>query len=163
MRRKDIPEQQDRALPGGQSGAGAAVRLCLAGELILNLSDISCQLYVEAGRREAFLHLMATVGEVVNFESEVYRKDGKRIWISENAHVVSSNRAVSCITKDGARHFRAQTLPAATGNAGQFDALTGLPNRALLYDRLKQCVARRADAKPAGGGVYRSGQLQVHQ
>jgi PAS domain S-box-containing protein len=133
-------------------------------ELILNLSDISCQLYVEAGRREAFLHLMATVGEVVNFESEVYRKDGQRIWISENAHVVSSEQGrflyyegtVQDISER--KHYQQQLEMQAN-----FDALTGLPNRALLYDRLKQCVARRAGAKPAGGGVHRSGQLQVHQ
>ncbi|WP_159878279.1 putative bifunctional diguanylate cyclase/phosphodiesterase [Aquitalea denitrificans] len=117
-------------------------------ELILNLSDISCQLYVEAGRREAFLHLMATAGEVVNFESEVYRKDGKRIWISENAHVVSSENGcflyyegtVQDISER--KHYQQQLEMQAN-----FDALTGLPNRALLYDRLRQCVARAARAQ----------------
>ena len=117
-------------------------------ELILNLSDISCQLYVEAGRREEFLRLMETAGEVVNFESEVYRKDGQRIWISENAHVVSSEHGrflyyegtVQDISER--KHYQQQLEMQAN-----FDALTGLPNRALLYDRLKQSVARAARAQ----------------
>ena len=31
---------------------------------------------------------MENRGAIENFEYEVYRKDGKRIWVSENAHVV---------------------------------------------------------------------------
>jgi PAS domain S-box-containing protein len=57
-------------------------------ELIADLSDIGQRLYAHSGRREAFQRLMETQGEVLNFESEVYRHDGSRIWISENAHVV---------------------------------------------------------------------------
>jgi GGDEF domain-containing protein len=91
---------------------------------------------------------METAGEVVNFESEVYRKDGQRIWISENAHVVSSEHGrflyyegtVQDISER--KHYQQQLEMQAN-----FDALTGLPNRALLYDRLKQSVARAARAQ----------------
>ena len=57
--------------------------------LINDLTNLNNQLYVEPGRRAEFLRLMKDPGEVIEFESEVYRRDGSIIWISENARVVS--------------------------------------------------------------------------
>src|SRR5690606_28981740 len=59
-----------------------------AAELIADLSDIQHRLYVDSNRRDEFRHVMETQGKVLNFESEIYRCDGSRIWISENAHIV---------------------------------------------------------------------------
>ena len=47
-----------------------------------NLNDV---FYVEAGRREEFTRLIGENETVVGFESEIYRRDGEKIWISENA------------------------------------------------------------------------------
>ncbi|HEY9655539.1 MAG TPA: PAS domain S-box protein, partial [Crinalium sp.] len=57
-------------------------------DLITHLSDIRQQLYVEGDRRNEFIRLMQTNGTVEEFESQVYRKDGSTIWISENARAV---------------------------------------------------------------------------
>lgn len=59
------------------------------------LTDISHQLYVEEGRREEFTQKLIDTGSIENFESQVYRRDGSVIWISESARVVpaSSDRA----------------------------------------------------------------------
>lgn len=57
-------------------------------DLIQSFSDISKQLYVEPGRRAEFLQLLSEQGSVVRFESQVQRKDGSLIWISENARIV---------------------------------------------------------------------------
>lgn len=57
-------------------------------DLIHNLSDIATQLYVDPNRRKEFLKQLEEKGEVSNFESQIYRKDGKIIWISENARVI---------------------------------------------------------------------------
>ncbi len=59
-----------------------------ADELINDVRDIRRQLYVKPERREEFLFQMKTYGVVSRFESEVYRKDGKIIWISENARAI---------------------------------------------------------------------------
>lgn len=59
-----------------------------AEELIADLADIEHRLYVQPGRRDDFLRLIENDGEVHNFESEVFRRDGSRLWISENAHSV---------------------------------------------------------------------------
>lgn len=57
-------------------------------ELIASLTDINQHFYVDTSRRTKFLELMATEDRVSHFESQVYRQDGKIIWVSENVHVV---------------------------------------------------------------------------
>ncbi|MEP6671117.1 MAG: ATP-binding protein [Chthoniobacter sp.] len=57
-------------------------------EMQAHLRDISRQLYVRAGRRMEFLEIIEREGKVANFESQVYRRDGSIIWISENAVAV---------------------------------------------------------------------------
>jgi len=56
--------------------------------LMEGLTDIAGQLYVEAGRREVFRELLQTNDVVSDFVSEISRRDGSRIWISENARAV---------------------------------------------------------------------------
>lgn len=58
-------------------------------ELIENVKDIG-QLYVEHNRRSEFVELIEKNSVVTGFESQVYRKDGSKIWVSENAHAVYS-------------------------------------------------------------------------
>lgn len=58
-------------------------------EMLAAINDIGLEWYVDAGRRQHFLDLMARDGGVVNFVSEVYRhKTRERIWVRENAHVM---------------------------------------------------------------------------
>jgi PAS domain S-box-containing protein len=57
-------------------------------ELIVGMTNIQHQLYVNPNRRFEFVRLLQEDGAVVNFESEVYRQDGSTIWISENARAV---------------------------------------------------------------------------
>lgn len=59
-----------------------------ADDMMSTLTDIRQQLYIEVGRREEFIEALLNDGEVENFESEVRRRDGKTIWISETARVV---------------------------------------------------------------------------
>lgn len=47
------------------------------------LTDIGRQLYVDPHRRDEFVRLMRETGVVSGFESQVYRRDGEVIWISE--------------------------------------------------------------------------------
>mgnify|MGYP005848467253 CR=1 FL=1 len=57
-------------------------------ELIASLTNIDRQLYVDPNRRAEFFALMQANDRVLNFESQVYRKNGSIIWVSENTHVV---------------------------------------------------------------------------
>ncbi|HSG22412.1 MAG TPA: EAL domain-containing protein [Azonexus sp.] len=110
-------------------------------ELIAEVSDIAHRLYVDSSRRDAFSADIQRKGVVRDFESEVYCRDGRRIWISENAHAVLSpagallyyEGTVEDITER--RQHQAELEYQAT-----HDPLTGLPNRNLLQDRLNQAM-----------------------
>ena len=52
------------------------------------IADIGTSLYVNPARRGEFARQIQTCGYVSDFESEVFCRDGTRIWISENAHAV---------------------------------------------------------------------------
>jgi PAS domain S-box-containing protein len=56
--------------------------------LIIGLTDIGAQLYVDARRRDEFRNLMQAHDVVTNFVSEIHHRSGRRIWISENARAV---------------------------------------------------------------------------
>ena len=57
-------------------------------ELMANIKDIASKLYVEPGRREEFVRLMQENDTLSGFESQIFRKDGSVIWISENCRAV---------------------------------------------------------------------------
>ncbi len=58
-------------------------------ELLASVNDLAREWYVDPNRRAEFKRLLERDGQLVNFESEVYRhKTRERIWVSENAWVV---------------------------------------------------------------------------
>jgi adenylate cyclase len=60
-----------------------------ADELINSVTNIGEQLYLQPGRREGIKTYLQQHGEVLGAESRVRRKDGSKIWISENLRVVN--------------------------------------------------------------------------
>ncbi len=57
-------------------------------ELMAKRTDIAHQVYVDPRRREEFRASLQEHDQLGDFESEVFRKDGSKIWISENARAV---------------------------------------------------------------------------
>jgi len=57
-------------------------------DLMASVSDIGYQVYVDPGRRAEFKRLMEEHDVVREFEYRVYRRDGKKIWLSESARAV---------------------------------------------------------------------------
>ncbi|MEI1377337.1 PAS domain S-box protein [Nostoc sp. UHCC 0926] len=59
-----------------------------AEEVTANFTDIEHQLYIDPNRRAEFVRLMEKYGSVSEFESQIYRRDGSIVWISEKAYAV---------------------------------------------------------------------------
>ncbi len=57
-------------------------------ELVVALTDVASQTYLDSTRRTEFVSLIESLGKVEGFESEVRRADGATIWVSENARAV---------------------------------------------------------------------------
>ncbi|MEN9676837.1 MAG: hypothetical protein RIS76_2733, partial [Verrucomicrobiota bacterium] len=57
-------------------------------ELIRSRTNIGRELYLKPSRRQEFAEALLRSDRLDGFESEVYRKDGSVIWISENARAV---------------------------------------------------------------------------
>ena len=70
-------------------GYGSAARM------LAEIDDIGGQLYVEPGRREELLRAVRACGRVANFVSEMRRRDGDTIWVSETVTEVGGGEGPS--------------------------------------------------------------------
>lgn len=61
-------------------------------DLLRSLTDIRHQLYVDPARRDEFMRLIQQAGAVWGFESQVYKRDGSIIWISESARTIRDTK-----------------------------------------------------------------------
>jgi diguanylate cyclase (GGDEF)-like protein/PAS domain S-box-containing protein len=110
-------------------------------EMTDQLKDIRRQLYVDPGRREEFMRIVKERGSVTGFESQVYRKDGGIIWISENARAVFDDNSRVMLYEGTVEDITERKLyQARIEQQANFDTLTGLANRSLLNDRLQQAI-----------------------
>jgi two-component system, cell cycle sensor histidine kinase and response regulator CckA len=61
-------------------------------EMMGAIRDIARDVYFEAAMRQRFQEMIERDGEVRNLEYQVRRRDGRILWISENARVVRSRK-----------------------------------------------------------------------
>ena len=80
-------------------------------DLIAAQPNFNNQLYVDPNRHNEFVIAMQQDGRLANFESQVYRRDGSIIWISETCWIVRDGDGVlyyEGIVKDINDHKRAE-------------------------------------------------------
>ncbi|MEG3876107.1 response regulator [Microcoleus sp. herbarium7] len=58
------------------------------GQMLAELANLNRQLYVDPNRRAEFAAQLAAQRQISKFESQIYRRDGSTIWISENARSI---------------------------------------------------------------------------
>jgi len=97
--------------------------------------------YVDSESRDRMLDLLRRSGSIANFEAEVYSRDGGKIWVIENARVKGEGEEalVEGILLDVSDRKKAEI---EIEHRAYHDALTLLPNRLLLDDRLQMAVAQ---------------------
>ena len=121
-------------------------------ELLKAVSAGAQQLFVDPSRM-AELHAAVIKGEAVcNAEVEIYRKDGSRKWISVNLQAERDEEDNPLFVNGTTEDISARKIAEERVQfLAYFDALTGLPNRALMNDRLAQALsnARRRNEKVA--------------
>jgi PAS domain S-box-containing protein len=61
-------------------------------EVMSTITDISKQLYVNPDDRKKLLDMVNEKGSITDFETEYYKKDGSRIWVSINMHAVQDDQ-----------------------------------------------------------------------
>src|SRR5271165_7159866 len=110
-------------------------------ELVRSCRDIGAQLYVDPERRAKFMHLVSVRGSVSGFESQIHRKGGDVIWVSENARaVVDDEGGVHAYEGMLTDITERKLYQARIEQQASYDTLTGLANRSLLQDRLQQSM-----------------------
>ncbi|MBF2056723.1 MAG: EAL domain-containing protein [Cyanobacterium sp. T60_A2020_053] len=110
-------------------------------QLKASLNDIENCLYVNPQRRQEFMEALEKNDVITNFESQVYRRDGKVIWISENARAIRDingnllyyEGTVEEITKYKEAQEKLQ-------RQAFYDYLTNLPNRSFFLQKLTDCL-----------------------
>lgn len=71
----------------------ALARMCgysSPAEMMSSVRNVGAELYVDSERREEFRRLIDKNGFVESFEARIRRKDGSKIWVSENARAVGN-------------------------------------------------------------------------
>src|SRR5690606_30027725 len=95
--------------------------------------------------RDEFIALMRSRGSVSGFESQVYRRDGEIIWISENARAVHDDDGrIVCYEGTVEDITERKLYQARIEQQANYDSLTGLANRSLLNDRLQHAIRTAA-------------------
>ncbi len=124
-------------------------------DFINSLTNIAHQLYVNPHRRNEFRQIIEEQGEVWNFESQVYSRDGSIIWISENARarcnangeIVGYEGTVADITE---RRLAQATIRYQASH----DLLTNLPNRAQFNEKLSWHLAEASQKRQMLGVCF---------
>jgi PAS domain S-box-containing protein len=99
--------------------------------------NLANKFYVQPGRRKEFRHDLEQDGEITSFESEVYRKDGSTLWISENARLIRDGQ--------GKILYYEGTLTDITARKQAEDALLQL--NASLEQRVEERTRELRDAQ----------------
>ncbi|WP_320172427.1 diguanylate cyclase domain-containing protein [Maridesulfovibrio sp.] len=111
-------------------------------DMIREIYDISSQCYVSTDTRKRLSTILKEFGRTANFEAEHRCRDGSSFWAAETINAVEDD-AGNVIRYDGfmvdisERKGHEETMR----RLAMYDSLTGLPNRVLFDDRIKQAIS----------------------
>jgi diguanylate cyclase (GGDEF)-like protein/PAS domain S-box-containing protein len=110
-------------------------------ELIEDIKNIEEQLYVIPQTRQELIKILEIHNLVLNFETQVYRKDGSIIWISENIRSLYDDNNQLLYYEGTVEDITARRVAEERLLYGALhDALTELPNRSYFMNKLQQVI-----------------------
>jgi diguanylate cyclase (GGDEF)-like protein len=112
-------------------------------------------MYVDPDRRKEFLRLIEERNEVKNFVSKMRKRDGRIIWVAENARkIVDENGNIVCFEGSIEDITMRKKAEDQLKRQAFHDPLTGLPNRALFLDHLRMAMERSRRRKHMFAVLY---------
>ncbi|MDR9403998.1 MAG: EAL domain-containing protein, partial [Halothece sp. Uz-M2-17] len=110
-------------------------------DLIASITNLPEQLYVDPQRRHKLAQLTLEYGTAKNFESQVYRKDGRKIWISVTQHAVYDSTGHFLYFEGVVEDITARKAAEDQLYYQAFhDGLTQLSNRTWFVQRLEGAI-----------------------
>lgn len=111
-------------------------------QFLAEVFDVARQIFVDPDRLASLISEVEKNGVIQGAEVEVYRRDRTRRWVVANMRAVHDSKdnaalyegTIEDITDRKVAEARVQFL-------AYYDALTGLPNRTLLEDRIAKALA----------------------
>lgn len=98
-------------------------------------------LWVDDAERRAWRDRLEREGEVLGLETQLVRRGGTAITVLLSGRVVELD-AVRCVIAEAQDITEQKAQAQRLEQLAHHDPLTGLPNRVLLWDRLRQAMAR---------------------
>ncbi len=124
-------------------------------DLMAAIYDIGTQMYMEPPRRKEFLRRIEEQGFVKNFVSKIRRRDGRIIWIAENARkILDAEGSLICFEGSVEDITLRKKAEDQLKRQAFHDPLTGLPNRALFLDHLRLAMERGRRHKHMFAVIY---------
>lgn len=122
--------------------------------LVAAVTDIAT-LYASPERRGQLARETERLGAVRGVESQIYRRDGTAIWISENQRAVAGSTGKLLYYEGTVEDITARRLAEERLQHDAFhDKLTGLHNRAWFTQQLQTEIARSEDSPQRYGVLF---------
>lgn len=121
-------------------------------QLIAEVSNVVDEFFVQPGKMADLRQVLEENGVVRDVELELYRKDRTKRWVMVNARGVRDAAGKICLIEGTIQDITdRRRAEEQVEFLAFYDALTGLPNRSLLRDRMSKALAnaRRHDEKVA--------------
>ncbi len=111
-------------------------------ELLAEVTDVAAELFVEPQKMMEVAAKAVDQGVVRGVEVELYRKDRSRFWVRVNLRAIRDAKENVVLLEGTAEDITdRKAAEAQVEYLAYYDALTGLPNRTLLKDRLENALA----------------------